>query len=358
MLPASARVLLGSALLGTTLLAGTSRADAGAPVAQKAPAPATTTVTAPATGALGKLPLAAQPTDLLAGRLRLRLPAGAKIQARRAGIMSAPESAQEETRVVLDAGSERLVLMAAELLATAPEDLLGTVRKSLGPVPAGGPQPNLALQNLGGLRTVLFTPAKFEAQDDAVLVLTAYVVHTDSLIQVLEFYVNPAGARDLRGVQALARNIAATLTPGTARLPGAGPATLSNGLTITLPTGYVVTNKPGPDFVVHNVHKIVPWGQPRAYLGIYLGGHASFAYRQRDETSEVKKTPGQLLGQKIEWQTWGHAQNPGLTTIEAIVPTGAGASGHGLMAHVFFSSKDAAQLAELKQVAETLRLSK
>lgn len=353
MLPAPARLILGSALLGTTLLGGTARAEGAAPAAQKAPATATTTA-----GALGKLPLAAQPTELLAGRLRLRLPAGAKIQARRAGIMSAPESAQEETRVVLDAGPERLVLMAAELLSSAPPDLLATVRKSLDPVPAGGPQPNLALQNLGGLQTVLFTPAKFEAQDDAVLLLTAYVVHTDNLVQVLEFYVNPAGARDLRGVQALARNIAATLQPGATRLPGAGPATLSSGLAITLPAGYVVTRKPGPDFVVHNVHKIVPWGQPRAYLGIYVGGHASFAYRQRDETPDVKKTPGQLLGQKIEWQEWSHAQNPGLTTLEAIVPLGGGASGHGLMAHVFFSSKNAAQLAELKQVAETLRLTK
>ena len=59
-----------------------------------------------------RLTLSEKPIELLGGRLSVRMPQGPKIMARSFNIMSAPESEEHETRVVFDAGQERLVLMA------------------------------------------------------------------------------------------------------------------------------------------------------------------------------------------------------------------------------------------------------
>src|SRR5437879_1310614 len=68
-------------------------------------------------GALSKLALGKQPTVLLGGRLSVVMPPGANVQPSGHDIMAAPTSSEEETRVVVDAEKERLVLMAYELYA-------------------------------------------------------------------------------------------------------------------------------------------------------------------------------------------------------------------------------------------------
>jgi hypothetical protein len=79
-------------------------------------------------GELGKAKLSEKPIQLLGGRLTVRMPDGAKIEARTPNIMSAPEAEEHETRVVFDAGEERLVLMVHETFAFAREDFEKEVR--------------------------------------------------------------------------------------------------------------------------------------------------------------------------------------------------------------------------------------
>ena len=62
-------------------------------------------------------------TNLLGGRLTVRLPPGAKIEAMAHSIMSAPAAETEHTRVVLDAGPQRMVIMADELFSIAGKDI-------------------------------------------------------------------------------------------------------------------------------------------------------------------------------------------------------------------------------------------
>ena len=66
-------------------------------------------------GALGRAYQAETEIALLDGRLAARLPAGATVQPVPASLMGAPASSETETRVVLDVGAERLVMMATEL---------------------------------------------------------------------------------------------------------------------------------------------------------------------------------------------------------------------------------------------------
>jgi hypothetical protein len=68
-------------------------------------------------------PQASDPvTDLLGGRLTVRLPRDAKVSGVWTDIMGAAPADTEISRVQLDAGSQRLVLVAYELFARAGED--------------------------------------------------------------------------------------------------------------------------------------------------------------------------------------------------------------------------------------------
>lgn len=307
-----------------------------------------------APGELGKLQPAATPVELLAGRLRMRVPAGARTEARQRSIMAAPESAQHETRIVLDAGGERLVMMTYELFATAGNDLAAAVRKDL----AGGTTPpTVEALNVPGLRAVAVVPAALDLTREAILILGVYVALPDATVQSLAFFINPNAARDVPGATALARRIAATLTAGPARLASqAGPRRLSDGLSLTVPAGYIATSQAGPDFVIHHLRKLSPLGQPAARLGVYVGGHPAYQHRQSDEApAAVKQTAGKLLGRDIEWHTWTRGEaSEQLTTMEAILPLSGTAANHGLLLHVFLTGATEPELAELRKIAESL----
>jgi hypothetical protein len=90
---------------------------------------------------------------------------------------------------------------------------------------------------------------------------------------------------------------------------------------------------------------------------LYIGGYPSYQYRQAEEPPDtIKRTPGKLLGQSIEWHTWKRGKAPAeVTTMEALLPMSTPGSGHGLMLHVFLSAVTEAELFELRKIAESLR---
>ena len=79
-------------------------------------------------GELGKAKFSEHSIEVLGGRLTVRMPQGAKTEARLFDIMSAPESEEHETHVIFDAGQERLVLMVHECFAFAGNDFEKDVR--------------------------------------------------------------------------------------------------------------------------------------------------------------------------------------------------------------------------------------
>jgi hypothetical protein len=79
-------------------------------------------------GELGKAKLSEKSIQVLGGRLTVRMPERARIEARPHDIMSAPETEEHETRVVFDAGQERLAFMVHETFAFVGEDFEKDVR--------------------------------------------------------------------------------------------------------------------------------------------------------------------------------------------------------------------------------------
>jgi len=309
------------------------------------------------TSAFGKGLTKLAPTErlsLLAGRLSIQMPPKARIEARSRSIMAAAEPTAEETRVVVEAGNEKLVLMTYELFAQAGADFEAAAKKDLhrfgNPAPTMAVEP-LVLTNGGALRALSLTPASIDATKEAVLTLGLYVAQPDDTVQLLVFYFNPAAAKDAAGCAALAKKIAATVEAGKTTLPTrGGPRPLSDGLTVTLPVGYIATQQEGPDFAVHRIRKLSPLGDDAPVLGVYIGNHPAYHHtRLEGAPVKVQKRPGKLFGKPIAWDTW---DKDGVSTREAIVALPAPSN---LKIHVFFAGPSAAANDELERVAETLR---
>ncbi len=313
---------------------------------------------APAQG-LGGLKPSDQDTELLGGRLKIRMPEKARVEARGHSIMAAPQAVTDETRVVLDAGKERLVLMAWELFARAGGDLPKAVEKV---VSGWGDQwKGTRVEPLAVAKPlkqgVLVIPGGKDLASEAILALTAYVENSDGMVQMLAFYVNPPAAQDLAGCASLARSLAATLSAGgkgldlgagDRRFPGVGD---KDFLVLKVPEGYVATTQQGPDFSVYRLRRVGVLGEPGSTLGLYLGGHPSYQFRQAgDEATKPSRSKGKLLGQEIEWHGWSRGD---ASTTETILPF-PGVDGFFL--HLFLTAAKETDLAALRAVAETLRI--
>ncbi|MCI0588369.1 MAG: hypothetical protein L0323_16180 [Planctomycetes bacterium] len=315
---------------------------------------------------IGKLELAPEPSDLLAGRLTVRVPPGARTNPRRAGVMSAPAGAEEETRILIDAGTERLVLLTSELFCTAGEGFDVALSRAI----AGWTTPGEAgytleppLEGPGGARRFLYLPPKVEVEEDSALVLGAYIVQPDRTVQDLTIYANTAAARDPAGCVALARRIAATVAPGPRRLEvSAGERHLrfsdTHELVFQGPEGFVATLRPGPDFDLYNIHQVAPFGSPTFRMGIYSGGRPQYHHDRRGEPKPaVRLVPGRLLGHPIEWHVWTEAVEGGgadRTFVEAIAREEGGDD--PWCWHVWFFPNDAREEARGKALADSLEV--
>jgi hypothetical protein len=303
------------------------------------------------------LALEAPPVELLGGRLTLQVPKGMRLEARQASIMAAPESGEDESRLVLDHQGVRLVVMVYELYARAGDDLLGAARAD---VAAGwGEQAKdckLEVLAVGKpLAAVVNNPPRPTGAGPANLVLGVYVRHGDGLVQYLAFYVSPEGVKASEGWAALARRVAATLAQGKRtlslaarerRLPG-----LDGGwLVVRTPEGTSQSTQQGPDFLVHHLRFIAPLGTIGASCGLYQGAHPSYQHRQTGlPEGQVKVLKGKLLGQEVSWQRW---EREGRHMLEGIAPL---PGVQGVLVHAFCSASAAAELEPLQALLEGLR---
>jgi hypothetical protein len=314
------------------------------------------------------LALEKRPLPLLGGRLLLRVPAGMRPEARQASIMAAPEAGEDETRLVLDHAGVRLVVMAHELYARAGVDLLGSVQAEVeagwGDAAEGCKLERLKLAH--PLEAVVNTPPAPDGKRSANLVLGVYVKGADGLVQFLAFYVSPEGVPASQAWAGLGRRMAASLTAGARKLElAAGTRQLKgqsgHGLEFQVPAGSSLIRQAGPDFVVHHLRLLAPLGEAGPSCGVYQGGHPGFQHRQQGvPPGQVRVEPGELLGQKTDWQRWALA---GRHVLEAIapLPTGHG-DGHGHahgpreMVHVFCSAGSAEALTPLAATLRTLKV--
>jgi hypothetical protein len=303
---------------------------------------------------LAEAKLADSPTEVLGGRLTVRMPQGAKTKSRPHDIMGAPESEEHETRIVLDAGPQRLVLMVEEQFALAGDDFENDVRQSLAKANGQYKVSPLALP-AKRFKAVVITPVTdpdHSRNKDATFVEGMIVASDDHTIQSLDVYVNKAAEKDMGACKALAREILLSVVQGKKKLQcEAGQRRLSAfskdlEISANVDKNTVATTQEGPDFLVHRLVVLGKLGADSDSVGIYVGNHPH-------ATPGAKRGSGTVFGQKVDWHASGTDKNGLETLCELPIP-----GEEHLLAHVWVHGTNDAQLAAMKRVAETLELVK
>jgi len=319
--------------------------------------------------------------SLLSDRWAARFPAGARLEPMNPGIMGAEQSAETESRVVVEAQAEKMVVMVYELNAKAGADLSAGVGKDVAHS-FGDPKPALKPIALAApsAKAIAVLPQSHDLTREDIYVFGGYMAHPDGLVEYAAFYVNPAaanGTTDCAGLAklagapeglqpepktltrctALAQAVFSTLSPGARRIEIKGGEKKLAGqygddtIFITLPDDATSTVQAGPDFTVHHVSLVTVLGEPQPSLGIYVGGHPSFQHQQSMSGATVVKSPGTVLGKPVEWNTW--RRDDGLLMSEAIL---AHPSSEQMQIHVFATAGDETALRGLVKLASTLRV--
>jgi hypothetical protein len=294
--------------------------------------------------------------ELLGGRLRLSVPAGAKVAPRAVNVMAAAPSDDDETRVIVVPGDgevARFVLLARELFALGSGSLEGDASKFSGKDAA---EMTIARTKVGkGLEAVTLRPKRELGSHGALFVLGALIQRADGTLCQLAFYILPEMSPETAEWEAKALAMLGTLEAGSGALLGATKHELDEGralsITLELPRPAVRTFQRGPDFFVYRMRELSRVGEDETSLGVYFGGHPSHQWKQAGlDRAKVKTSGAKLLEKQVEWFTW--TAEAGKIVSETIVPVGPNA-----YMHVFASGpKD--KVGELRLAAESMRATK
>lgn len=298
-----------------------------------------------------KLPLS-ENQKLLGDRLTIKMPRGAKIEARGHSIMSAPEAAENETRVVVESDGAKLVLMAYDLHALAGKDFSQNVDRFLkGDLEGKAPEMKRSLglsKSDGGLNFALVESTAGQKQSgDARLIASAVVANKDQTVQQLNLYVNPTGAKEWNELSKLARNVFRSLAAGSNHThleQRSVEVDSSTKLSMTLPESMTTAMQSGPDFNVFQCFKLRKLGDSTPTLFIYIGHHPNF-----NSDPKKKMFSGKILGKTIDWFKKDRANGFAVDTLVQM-------PGHNEVLHIMASADDEATLKEMLQIAETLKI--
>lgn len=318
------------------------------PSVRTPPPPAT--ADGPPCGTLSELPLG-DVTPLLGGRLGVQPLDGARALARPHGVVGAPATDVDESRVLFDHGPERLSITAWELFASTGADFAEAGARAL-PGLLDIEEPVAVRVDAPPLRVVAARPRRLDVGADAVLVLGALVARPDGMVQLVAFHVSPAAASAGAGCSELAARLARTLQPGERPLRSeAGERSLwtmssRQELRLDVPEGWVLVSHPGPDFVAHSGRRIVPLSASTPFFGVYVGDHPSRA--PLGEPADERA----LFGEPVRW-TRDHDDRGVRLDARLRFPR---PDGSPAFLHLWAVGRDDAQAEAIRAILETLRV--
>jgi len=296
---------------------------------------AATIFAAPDSAHLGTLRADAS-RSVLDGRLSLRVPA---IAADAAGPVR-----NDDTRLTVDAGEERLEIRATELFALAGDDFAAAatrVVKGWGGESAGFLVAPLALGS--GLRGIEVVPETPDRRPTGAFVRGLFVASADGSVQYLEARANAPGARDFAGADALASTILRSAAPGTRSLARAAATyrltTPVRDITVfaNVPAGIGAAYQRERDRSVHRFHALAGLGENAPSLTLTFAKDAGYLHDRLNRDIEPKISGGKIFGQRVFWHAWSASRgDTGKQHLEAIVTLGTPAaplSAHVLVLH-------------------------
>jgi hypothetical protein len=292
-----------------------------------------------------EMQLASQPMDVLDGRITIRAPAQARIERRGPTRVAVERQADEESRIVLDYGSERMTLVASETFSRCTGDFELSVRRMIAASSIGVE----AFDLKSPLHGIAYWPEMSSSSDKAKShrLMGLYIMRSDAAVEHLAFDLNADAARDSASWERLARNIAATLAVGQQSLPSQAGERRFFGFTATVPDGYVATREGSPV----KLRKLTEFGVAASSLAVDTG----YAPLTPPDGPQVKITKVTLLGMPAQWhETVQTEDSQRLISADAVVVLRRGP--RPIYAHVALRSANSTEMEELKRIAASLRL--
>lgn len=362
----SRRWLLALGLLTSSCNCGPQGLSPGpAPVVSPPPAPqpvAPPDAPAPASGA--RFALAPEPSSILDGRLRARMPAGSHFQ------QLSPIAGATDWIFSLAPADQRLELVAYDALRLAGPDIEGEARRHLGLQPQASaasdsapPQFEVrALPNAGPIRVVLAIPDRLVASrfcsaqaqlagecetDERFMSAELLVAQADGVVVVIDFLCDRASCPRAE-LQTLAVDLAATLEPGPQTLlRAASPRTLWF-FQIDVPADFVTWARSGADFESRGVERLVPLGAP-AGDSLTIRSLGEQIPPRRERVAGLHASPGRLFERPILWYPSPSAQDPGLSLVHDCL---RGTQAYSI--RLFAASESG--MADMRRIAESMRI--
>lgn len=279
-------------------------------------------------GGLARLPRTR--VAMLGDRVTLAIPP-AEVRGMPHSIMAAEPSRERDELAWIQAGDARMGIVASESLRAVDGELAQTV--------LGWAPPTTTVERASASLVGVFANPPSQRGDDTRLA-RVYLRDEDGLVVAIDVITDPENAQR-GGCVELAREIAASLAPGSRRLETSARTIAFAGLALDVPAGFATAVDEGPDFEVLHVDAIARSDDaPIATLALYAGDHPSFAPGASPAVTR------ELLGVSVPFYD---QTEEGTHLREALVPR------DGLALHVFYRASDPALFDAVDAIASSLR---
>lgn len=298
---------------------------------------------------------------MLNSKYFLDFPVTAVNQQRPVDIMSTDRNINEETRIVLDNGDERLVVFAMELYSLADD---ATFEQKLNAEDNSKYGFNRqVIYNANGYLAVMSTPTLFDSTRSGILINTVMLKSPDGTVSSIGAMISPTAYKNKAYYTALTERIFRSFAPGTrtVELKAHKETVLLFGTKKTfrfqLPANHYLVVDQKYDFQVIKIKQYQPYGSDD-WQGatIYLGHHPSWFYPDYGfEESAGKPQKGEFLGKKIEWLLF---EDPSEKTVLKEQQIASDQVEKDLIVHIALYGATAADIEPLQQIVEGITLGK
>lgn len=301
-------------------------------------------------------PLLEQPTinqqlkagefSLLDYRLIVNMPENSQNEPIQESVMSAPESEQNQTRLMLNEGAETSVLMAYELFQKSTGNLEDDARLMLS-------EESYIIGDIsanGEIKVLEITPKLYDDTAEAIFIRSALISDEDGMLMRVDLFVNPDRFKKKDDCIKQGDDLIKSIKFGGRHITLTAHKEQTEFFNIQLSEHYIMTSQIGADFNVFKIYKTLKLGEPVSNMIIYIGEHPTETDPERYTGYDLVSTNAKVLGKSIKWNTY---TNGDAKTYSSFAETLFNYRS-GFKMHILIYATDENDLDEMKLIAQSM----